>query len=83
MNKKRKMNGLFKAGFILLMVCIGLLIASIITAYMFEQKYFSSVFSAGGVLLALVGIILVMFSKPKKQKPVEEKENSVDNETDI
>lgn len=67
------MNGLYKTGFILLMVCIVLLIAAIITAYLFEQIYFSAVFSAGGCFLALIGIILVMKSQPKKSK---EKNNS-------
>lgn len=82
--QKRKMNGLFKTGFILLMVCIAMLIAAIITAYLFEQTYFSAVFSAGGAFLALLGIIFVMMSKPKKEKHVqnveeEQEENTVDN----
>lgn len=67
------MNGLYKTGFILLMVCVVLLIAAIITAYLFEQIYFSAVFSAGGCFLALIGIILVMKSQPKNSK---EKNNS-------
>lgn len=78
------MNGLFKTGFILLMVCIAMLIAAIITAYLFEQTYFSAVFSAGGAFLAFLGIIFVMMSKPIKEKPVqnvveEQEENTVDN----
>ena len=82
--QKRKMNGLFKTGFILLMVCVAMLIAAIITAYLFEQTYFSAVFSAGGAFLALLGIIFVMKSKSKKEKPVQnveeaQEENTVDN----
>ena len=82
--QKRKMNGLFKTGFILLMVCIAMLIAAIITAYLFEQTYFSAVFSAGGAFLAFLGIIFVMKSKTKKEKPVQnveeaQEENTVDN----
>ena len=82
--QKRKMNGLFKTGFILLMVCIAMLIAAIIVAYLFGRPYFSAVFSAGGAFLALLGIIFVMLSKPKKEKPVqnveeEQEENPVDN----
>ena len=78
------MNGLFKTGFILLMVCIAMLIAAIITAYLFEQTYFSAVFSAGGAFLAFLGIIYVMKSKSKKEKPVQnveeaQEENTVDN----
>lgn len=82
--QKRKMNGLFKTGFILLMVCIGMLIAAIIVAYLLERPKFSAVFSAGGAFLAFLGIIFVMVSKPKKEKPVqnveeEQEENTVDN----
>lgn len=78
------MNGLFKTGFILLMVCIVLLIAAIIVAYLFEKTYFSVVFSASGAFLALLGIIFVMLSKPKKEKTENnseelQEENSVDN----
>ena len=82
--QKRKMNGLFKTGFILLMVCIVLLIAAIIVAYLFQSPYFSAVFSASGAFLALLGIIFVMLSKPKKEKTENnseelQEENSVDN----
>lgn len=80
--QKNKMNGLFKTGFILLMVCIGLFIAAIITAYLFEKIYFSAVFSAGGTFLAFLGIIFVMLSKPKKEKiknDTEQFEETVDN----
>ena len=82
--QKRKMNGLFKTGFILLMVCIAMLIAAIIVAYLFGRPYFSAVFSAGGAFLAFLGIIFVMLSKSKKEKPTQsteilQVENSVDN----
>lgn len=82
--QKCKMNGLFKTGFILLMVCIVLLIAAIIVAYLFQSPYFSAVFSASGAFLALLGIIFVMLSKPKKEKTENnseelQEENSVDN----
>lgn len=82
--QKRKMNGLFKTGFILLMVCVAMLIAAIITAYLLERPKFSAVFSAGGAFLAFLGIIFVMKSKSKKEKPVQnveeaQEENTVDN----
>lgn len=82
--QKRKMNGLFKTGFILLMVCVAMLIAAIITAYLLERPIFSAVFSAGGAFLAFLGIIFVMKSKSKKEKPVQnfeeaQEENTVDN----
>ena len=82
--QKRRMNGLYITGFILLMVCIVLLIAAIIVAYLFQSPYFSAVFSASGAFLALLGIIFVMLSKPKKEKPAQntkevQEENFVDN----
>ena len=82
--QKRKMNGLFKTGFILLMVCVAMLIAAIITAYLLERPIFSAVFSAGGAFLAFLGIIFVMKSKSKKEKSVQnveeaQEENTVDN----
>lgn len=82
--QKRRMNGLFKTGFILLMVCVAMLIAAIITAYLLERPIFSAVFSAGGAFLAFLGIIFVMKSKSKKEKPVQnfeeaQEENTLDN----
>ncbi len=71
--KKQKMNVLFKIAFILLLVCIVMIVFSIIIAYAFESELWSSVCSAGGVLLATVGIILAMFSKPKKMKSEKER----------
>ncbi len=68
MQKNNKMNGLFKAGFIMLMVCIPLFFAALLTAYIFEEIYLSAVFSGGGAFLAFLGIILTMKSKPKKVK---------------
>lgn len=64
--KNKKMNVLFKIAFILLVICILLIFASIIIAYAFDSEKWSSICSATGVLLATVGIILAMFSKPKK-----------------
>lgn len=69
MRKSNKMNGLFKAGFIILLLCIPMFLAALAVAYILEEVYFSAIFSAGGAFLAFVGIILVMFSKPKKFKP--------------
>ncbi len=66
--KKQKMNVLFKIAFILLIVCVLMIFASIIIAYAFDSEKWSAICSAGGVLLATVGIILAMLSKPKKEK---------------
>ncbi|MBD9050550.1 hypothetical protein [Ruminococcus sp.] len=66
--KKQKMNVLFKIAFILLIICVLLILASIIIAYAFDSEKWSAITSASGVLLATVGIILGMLSKPKKAK---------------
>lgn len=70
--KKQKMNVLFKIAFILLIVCVLMIFASIIIAYAFDSEKWSVICSAGGVLLATVGIILAMLSKTKKKKAIEE-----------
>ena len=68
MKKSVKMNFLYKISLVLLILCIPLFVVSIIVAYLLGQTYISIIFSAGGALLAFVGIILAMFSKPKIQK---------------
>lgn len=68
MEKSKKMNVLFKIAFILLCICIPLLIAGIVVAYLFGRVNFSAVFTGSGCLLCFVGIILAMLSKPKKPK---------------
>ena len=80
--KKQKMNFLYKTGFILLMICIPMLVGAMVTAYLFEETYFSAVFSAGGAFLAFIGVILTMLSKPKKEKEKNyaQIDNSVDND---
>lgn len=83
MKNKTKMNGLYKTGFILLMVCIPLFLAAIGVAYLYDI-YFSVIFSGSGAFLAFLGIIFTMASKPKKQKKVriddEISENAIDND---
>lgn len=69
MRKSNKMNGLFKTGFIILLVCIPMFLMALVVAYIFEEIYLSVVFSAGGAFLSFLGIIFVMCSKPKKVKP--------------
>lgn len=53
--KKQKMNVLFKIAFILLIICVLLILASIIIAYAFDSEKWSAITSASGVLLATVG----------------------------
>lgn len=69
MRKSNKMNGLFKTGFIILLVCIPMFLMALVVSYIYEKMYLSAVFSAGGAFLAFLGIIFVMCSKPKKIKP--------------
>ena len=77
--KKQKMNVLFKIAFILLVICVVMIFASIIIAYAFDSEKWSAICSGCGVLLATVGIILAMLSKPQKPKTTEEKsEKAVD-----
>ncbi len=68
MEKPKKMNVLYLIAFILMCVCLVLLVAGIAVAYLLEQPTLSAVFTGGGSVLALTGIILAMLSKPKKQK---------------
>ena len=78
-----KMNGLYKAGFILLMICIPLFLSSIAVAYLYD-KWFSAVFSGGGAFLAFLGIIFVMKSKEKQVdiKVVPNKTDEIQNISD-
>lgn len=77
MQKKNKMNGLYKAGFIILLVCIPLFFAAVIVAYLVENIYLSVVFSGGGAFMAFLGIIFVMKSKPKKIKASDEADENI------
>ena len=61
---KRKMNGLYKTAFILMLVAAALFIAATIVAYALERPYFS----CSGAFLAFLGIIFATCSKPKKRK---------------
>ena len=65
---KRKMNGLYKTAFILMLVAAVLFIIATIVAYALERPYFSAVFSCNGAFLAFLGIIFATCSKPKKPK---------------
>lgn len=65
---KRKMNGLYKTAFILMLVAAVLFIVATIVAYALERPYFSAVFSCSGAFLAFLGIIFATCSKPKNAK---------------
>lgn len=68
-SNKQKMNFLYKISFIISLLCIPLLVLSLVFAYLLDNKILSVIFSASGALLAFIGIILGMYSKPKKNKP--------------
>jgi predicted MFS family arabinose efflux permease len=51
------------------MVCVGMLAGALFFGYIIEREKLCMLFSLGGILLAFAGIILVLCSKPKKQKP--------------
>lgn len=74
---KRKMNGLYMAAFILMLVSTALFITAAIVAYALNQKYFSAVFSCSGAFLAFLGIIFAACSKPKRRK------RHLENDSDI
>ena len=85
MKKPKKMNGMFKAAFILMLVCAVLLVASIVVSYALDKVQIAVLIAVGGAVLCVVAIILAMFSKPKQPKPLnniseEELTNTVDNE---
>lgn len=65
MKKAEKMNGLYKAGFILMGVCLAILVASVVFMLVVENLILGTALAAAGVFLCLIGIILTMFSKAK------------------
>lgn len=88
MKKPKKMNGLYKASFILMIVCAVMLVASIVVSYALEKVQIAVLIAVGGVVLCVVAIVLAMFSKPKQPKPsnhISENElkNTVDNEENL
>ena len=77
---KRKMNFLYKISFIISLLCVPLLVLSLIFAYKFEKTLLANIFSGSGVLLAFIGIILAMCSKPKKIKPKKRRKKKAEPE---
>ena len=85
MKKPKKMNGMFKTAFILMIICAVLLVASIVVSYALERVQIAVLIAVGGAVLCVVAIVLAMFSKPKQPKSLEniseeEIKNTVDNE---
>ena len=81
---KTKMNACFKIGFIFLLVCAALLAGALIFGYVLSNEKACMLMSIGGIVLAFAGLILVLVSKPKKQKPHKAKpDENVDNENQV
>lgn len=68
MNRPEKMNGLYKAGFVLMLVCLALFITAIVFMLIIENIRAGVIIAVAGVFLCLVAIILTMFSKPKNSE---------------
>ena len=65
MNRPEKMNGLYKAGFVLMLVCLALFITAIVFMLIIENIRAGVIIAVAGVFLCLAAIILTMFSKTK------------------
>ena len=79
---KTKMNACFKIGFIFLLVCAALLAGALVFGYVLSNEKACMLMSIGGIVLAFAGLILVLVSKPKKQKPHKAKpDENVDNDS--
>ncbi len=68
MNRPEKMNGLYKAGFIMMLVCLALFILSIVFMLLINNIRVGVIIAVAGVFLCLTAIILTMFSKPKNSE---------------
>ena len=72
MKKVPKMNGLFRAAFIMLIICVAAVIIAAVVSYALDQTTIGLAISGVGSVLALVGIILASKSKPKPEPELEE-----------
>ena len=68
MKKPLKMNILYKIGFILMFVCLGLFAASVVVMLVFDRHVPGVLIAVAGAFLCLIAIILTMFSKPKQPR---------------
>lgn len=79
---KTKMNACYKIGFIFLLVCAALLAGALVFGYVLSNEKACMLMSIGGIVLAFAGLILVLVSKPKKQKSQKSKPmENVDNDS--
>ena len=85
MKKPKKMNGLYKAAFVLMLVCVALLVTAIVISYAVENEQIAVLTAIAGAVLCVAAIVIAMFSKPKQPKrqhdiSQNELKDAVDNE---
>lgn len=68
MDEKRKMNGLFVAGFVLAIVSVLACGGAALLGFWYHQNEWAAVVGGAGAFLAFLGIIFAYCSKPKKEK---------------
>lgn len=67
----KKMNGLYRAGFILALCCVPCALGAMAAGYLLEKIRLAMLIGGLGALCALVGIILTYYSKPKPDDKIE------------
>ena len=80
MKKPKKMNGLYKAAFVLMLVCVALLVTAIVVSYAVGNEQIAVLTAIAGAVLCVAAIVLAMFSKPKQPKQPKRRHDISQNE---
>ena len=75
MRKPYKMNLLYLLSFILLCVCFIVFIFAVIFIIRYDNKLIGELIAVIGVALCLISIVLAMFSKPKRRRSRNKKQD--------
>ena len=75
MRKPYKMNLLYLLSFILLCVCFMVFIFAVIFIIRYDNKLIGELIAVIGVALCLISIVLAMFSKPKRRRSRNKKQD--------
>ena len=75
MRKPYKMNLLYLLSFILLCVCFMVFIFAVIFIIRYDNKLIGELIAVIGVALCLISIVLAMFSKPKRRRTKNKKQD--------
>ena len=75
MRKPYKMNLLYLLSFILLCVCFMVFIFAVIFIIRYDNKLIGELIAVIGVALCLSSIVLAMFSKPKRRRSRNKKQD--------